>query len=393
MNVGLVVETPVPPVSRANIRLYNLGLSLAKRDHKVFMITPSTSPYSRTCKKHSGIIIYQYPGFARYLYSRMRMFVRFIHLVFSIISVILLNSKNKIDVIHAWNPLAGLAAVISGKLIRARVFIDLTDFYSDIAKDDSPLLVPFFRKIENYILKSATKVIVVSEETSKILVKTGISKKKICIVPDGVDHRMFNPEVDGRIIRKRYNIEDNPVLIFHGDIKPPDGIDVLIGAFKNVVREKPEVKLFIIGGGGDYYNKIVKGVKGDDVLEKNIIFTGWIPHKEVPKYIAASDVGMMPLRATLNHNCYLSFKLFEYWGVGKPVIISRLKALSRIVKDRDNGLIVEPENEKELADAIISILENKEQSRVMGRNGRKLVEKEFNWERIMEREADLYKTI
>ena len=389
-NVALFVETPSPPVSRANLRLYQLGLNLVNSDYQVHLVVPSFYPHRRRNLVYSGISIQQYPGLAIFLYSGIRFFVRSFHLLFSILYTTLLNKKVRLHVLHGWNPLAGLAAVISSKIIGCPAFIDFTDFYSDIAKTDSPFMTPLFRSVERYILSSAERIMVVSNVMKATLIRYyGISSDKIYVVPDGTNANMFNPNVDGTRIRRLHGLRNKFVLIYHGDIKSPDGVDVLLHALAIVVKKYPNIKLMILGGGGKYFDGLISLVRKLE-LDSYVIFTGWVPHNEVPKYIAASDVGMMPLRATLNHNCYVSFKLFEYWGIGKPVVVSRVAAISEIVKDGINGVLVNPGNKVDLAGGILSILEDPEKAKAMGAKGRKLVEEKYNWQNLMDNEQQIY---
>ncbi|MFH1327872.1 MAG: glycosyltransferase family 4 protein, partial [Candidatus Bathyarchaeota archaeon] len=331
----------------------------------------------------------QYPGFAGFLYSKSRLFVRIFHLVLAVGYTILLSRKVKIDAVHGWNPLAGLAAVLSKKILGCQVFVDLTDFYSDIAKTDSPSMVSFFNFIERYILSAAEKVVVVSTVMRDFLSQYyNVSKDKIYIIPDGTDKEKFNPLVDGTKVRNSYMLGSNPTLIYHGDIKSPDGVDILLEAFKLVLKKIPNAKLLIVGGGGSYFQRLKIHAKN---LKRSVIFAGWVPHEAVPEYIAASDLGVMPLRSTLNHNCYVSFKLFEYWGVGKPVVVSGVKAISEIVRNGINGVLVKPEDVKSLADGILAVLNDLGKARLMGDNGRRLVEEKYNWNSLMVTEAKLYK--
>lgn len=389
-SVALFVETPLPPVSRANLRLYNLGLSLVKRGYDVHMIAPSFHPHRRVSLVYSGIQVHQYPGFAAFLYSRARLIVRALHLFLSVSYALLIHKKEKIHAVHGWNPLAGLAATVSGKLIGCPVFIDFTDFYSDIAKTDSPLMAPFFRLTERFILSSAKRVIVVSSIMKEMVAQCyRIPKEKILVVSDGTDATMFNPKVTGTKVRSLYKLDESPVLIYHGDIKPPDGVDILLSAFRRVLATMPNAKLLILGGGGTYFEGLKEFVKNLG-LDSSVIFTGWVPHQVVPEFIAATDVGVLPLRATLNHNCYVSFKLFEYWGVGKPIVVSKVKAISEIVKERVNGILVQPEDEADLARGLLFLLKHPEEAKVIGQNGRKLVEDDYNWANLMEKEAEIY---
>lgn len=388
--VLLIPETTLPPVSRANLRLSMLGRELVRRGYRVHMLVPSPMPHRRRPLIFEGMEVHQFPGFNDLMYSRLRFFVRLYHLLATVLWGIYLVRKERIDTIHSWHPLAGFAAVIIGRLTGRRVFADFTDLYSDLARYDSPLLVPFFEFVERKTWALASKVVVVSEEMRRIVVERGIQEGKVHVIPDGGDPKTFNPGVSGDRVKERYQLEGCRICIYHGDIKYFDGVDILLEAFKRVVREVPEARLLILGGGGPYFERVIAPMATGSELKDRVIFTGWVDHSLVPEYIAASDVGVMPLRGTLNNHLFYSFKLFEYWGVGKPVVASRLRTISSVVKDGINGLVVELEDPRALADAIVSLLKDPERARAMGMRGRELVEKDFNWERLMAMEADLY---
>lgn len=390
MNVALVVEAPFPPVARANLRLYRLGLVLVGKGHRVYMVSPSFYPHSRVQGSSSGIRVVQYVGFGAFLYSSfIRLPVVFMHLIASVIALVRLHKKMNLQVIHAWHPVAGLAAVLTGKLTGAKVFLDWTDFYSDIVRHESWLLTGIAQVIERSIVSNSDRIFAVSDEMKKALIEIGALSDKVFVVPDGGDPTMFNPKTNSLLIRKKYGLGDYPTIIFHGDVKPIDGVDVLIKAFELVLKCLPNAKLLIVGGGRKYFREVMRLAKGLQV-EGSVIFTGWVLHQNVPEYITLANVGVMPLRSTLETNCYLSFKLFEYWAMCKPVVVSRVKAISKIVKDGVNGILVEPGDVKDLAEALLEALTNGGKAKLMGENGRRMVEDLYNWDSLMEREAKLY---
>lgn len=384
---------PFPPVSRANLRLYRLGLALAGKGYEVYLVSPSFYPHRRVEGSSADIHVVQHVGLAAFIYSSfIRLPVVAMHLITSVIALIRLHKKVNLQVIHAWHPLAGLAAVLVGKLTGARVFLDWTDFYSDIVRHESRLLTPLAEAIEHTIIGNCDRIFTVSNEMKKALIKVGALSDKVFVIPDGVDTVMFNPKIDNLMIRKRYCLDDSPTVIFHGDVKPIDGVDVLVKAFALVLKRLPNAKLFIVGGGRKYFSEVKQLVKGLGI-ERSVIFTGWIPHKAVPEYIALADVGAMPLRSTLETNCYLSFKLFEYWAMGKPVVVSRVKAISNIVKDGVNSNLVEPEDVNGLAEALLGMLSDGDKARLMGENARVTVEDSYNWDSLMEQEAKSYENL
>lgn len=392
---AIIIETTIPPVSRANLRMYWLAKTLINEEKiLVNMIAPSENLKTRRSYFTEWIWMNQYPGFSNLLYSRLRLPVRIWHFFASIVSVVFLecwyrSSKGfGFSIIHAWNPLAGLSAVMAGKIIRKPVFVDITDFYSDIARTDMPLFRRPLMWLEDFVLRNSQKIFVVSEEMRDNLILTkGITRDKIYIVPDGTDAQTFRPGLDSESVRERLGIpQSSPVLVFHGDIKHDDGVDILCGAFAQVAAKRPDARLLILGGGVYFENKIrplivTLGIK--DV----VISPGWVPHYDVPLYLNACDIGTMTMRATLNHDNYLSFKLFEYWGCAKPIVVTKLKAIGKIVRQGVNGLLVENEDVNGFAAAFLRLIENPQLAKQLGKEGRLLVERHYDWPQIMKKEC------
>jgi glycosyltransferase involved in cell wall biosynthesis len=167
-------------------------------------------------------------------------------------------------------------------------------------------------------------------------------------------------------------------------------VDILLHVLAEVAKVRPDVRLLILGGGGPYFDTVIKPLISELGLASNIISPGWISHQEVPAYLNACDIGAMTLRATLNHDNYLSFKLFEYWGCGLPVVVTKLKAIGRIVKDGENGLVCPSEDIQAYAKAFLRLIEDRAFASSLGAAGRELVEREYDWRQIMKREVAEY---
>jgi len=397
--VGVLVETTIPPVSRANLRMYWLAkVLIAEKRVMVNMVSPSKDLRSRRSYFVEWIWMNQFPGWACHLYTRWRLPVRIWHFLASIISLVILevwyrrSCGRGFAALHAWNPLAGLAAVLAGKLIRKPVFVDFTDFYSDIARTDMPLLSKPLVWLENYVLRQARFIFVVSNQLKEHLARAhGLPPEKIHIVPDGTDSETFRPDVPTAGVRERLGIpEDAPVLVFHGDIKHDDGVDILLDALALVARERPDARLLILGGGSPYFDEVCRPRIAELGLEQNVVLPGWIPHTDVPAVLCACDIGAMTLRATLNHDHYLSFKLFEYWGCGKPVVVTKLKAIGEIARDGENALVARSGDVEAFAKAFLRLIADKELAARLGHAGRELVVREYDWREIMKKETAVY---
>ncbi len=383
----LVIEGQFPKVSRLNVRLFWLAKALKQKHCEAMFVCPADNPLASNSGSFEGIGFFQFPGFAKALYGNFRLFARLFNLASSVLAIVFLARKKRAAFLHAWNPVAGFSAAIASKIIRRPFFLDFTDFYSDIAKQEAPLLSGFFESIERFSLKNARAVFVVSNVMKQRLSKKGIAAEKIFVVADGTDTKTFSPRIDSRNIAKRFCLPENKTIVFHGgDIKHADGADILLKAFKIVLQMVPDAKLLIVGGTGKEI-ALLQSLAENLSVQESVVFTGLVPMKEVPAFLNAASVGAMPLRATLNHQCYLSFKIFEYWACGKPVVVSRLQAISEIARQNQNALLCEPANADCFAKSLAFLLNHPAVAKRLGNNGRKTVEKEFDWQKLMEKES------
>jgi len=390
-NSFLVVEGEFPPPARANLRLYRLGIVLGKEGVRANLLTPSDIPRPFKTFTYDGIRVRRFPGLARLLYSRARIIVRAMHVAVSSLYLTRLCSKNRRSTIHCWNVVAGLAGIVAGAITKTPVFVDFTDLYSDIARYESPVMARLIVEVEKIVARRANKVIAVTDRMRSVLISMGVEASRTIVIPDGTDEKMFRPGIDGSQIRSQYELGNSPVLIFHGDIKYSDGFDILLPAFREALEKIPSAKLLVVGGGPEVprLSQLVQEWK----MSSAVIFTGWVPHSQVPEYIAAADIGVMPLRSTLQTNCYLSFKLFEYWSMGKPVVVSGVDSISIVARNNESAVVVRPDDVRSLSDALTKALEDPKSLKYMGENGRKLVETTYNWDRLMGQESNLYKGI
>ena len=113
----------------------------------------------------------------------------------------------------------------------------------------------------------------------------------------------------------------------------------------------------------------------------HIIELGHINRMEVKEVLLRSMAGMVVLHPIPNYLDALPVKMFEYMAAGIPVIASNFPLWKEIVEVNNCGICVNPLDVNEIADAINYIIDNPEQTKQMGENGRRAVEEKYNWER------------
>ncbi|HBQ25238.1 MAG TPA: glycosyl transferase [Syntrophomonas sp.] len=113
---------------------------------------------------------------------------------------------------------------------------------------------------------------------------------------------------------------------------------------------------------------------------RQVMELGHINRTEVKAVLSRSMAGLVVLHPILNYIDALPVKMFEYMSAGIPVIASHFPLWKEIIEGNNCGICVDPLNVNEIANAINWIIDNPEQAKQMGENGRKAVEEKYNWE-------------
>lgn len=120
---------------------------------------------------------------------------------------------------------------------------------------------------------------------------------------------------------------------------------------------------------------------------------GFIDRQQVSALFSRSIAGLVILHPTRNYLDSLPIKMFEYMSAGLPVIASNFPLWKTIIEQNKCGICVDPYNPKEIADAIQWLADHPQEAKVMGENGRKAVEKLYNWENESKKLLELYEAI
>ena len=233
------------------------------------------------------------------------------------------------------------------------------------------------------VLREADKIFVASRYVYQEALKTGCSSKRLIYIANGVDVKRFNPNMDDSIIKKKHNIVNRQVIFSLRWHEPKNGIEYLIKAVPFVIREIPNA-IFIIGGSGilrKHHEKLAKKLR----VNQHVLFVGHIPAEELSLYYAACDVFVIP-------SIVEAFGLVtvEAMACGKPVVGTNVGGIPDTIEDGVNGFLVEPRNPREIADKIVTLLQDPELRIEMGVKGAQIAETKFNLEKRLDKIVEFY---
>jgi glycosyltransferase involved in cell wall biosynthesis len=206
------------------------------------------------------------------------------------------------------------------------------------------------------------------------------------VIQNGVDTKNFNPEVDGGVVREKYNISGSKVLLFVGALTRwhgYKGLDVLLNALPSV-KELLQIKLIVVGDGP--MKAFYEGIVSRNHLQDSVIFAGRVEDSILPYYYAASDLLVLPSKDSSEG---FGLVLLEAMACGKAVIGSRVGGVVEVIRDGENGLLVDPNNFELLSYNIVALLKDDATRDRMGRNGRAFAEL-HDWSRVAEKVEHIY---
>ena len=224
--------------------------------------------------------------------------------------------------------------------------------------------------MEGLTLKQADRVLVINDKLGDYVIKLGASPEQTNVLGAGVDLKRFNLNINGDAIREQYGIKRNDIaLFFMGWIYNFSGLEEV--ALQIAQSKRTDLKLLIVGEGDGYEGlQIIREKYG---LQNKIILTGKKPYDEIPVYVAASDICLLPAdpEEKIMQNI-VPIKIYEYMAMRKPVITTRLPAVIREF-GKENGVIYADRPEAVVSKAIELVQNN--QTVTLGRKARQFVEK------------------
>lgn len=250
-------------------------------------------------------------------------------------------------------------------LVRYALFSDFDIIYS---RDELPVfLLSFFSKnicfeahkfsnaksFYHKRFKSAKiKIITITLALKEEFIKIGFDSDNILVASDGVDIKEFDINISREDARCKVGLPaDRDIVLYSGHLFEWKGVYVLAEAAKKLSEA-----LFVFIGGTDADLKEFKNKYGQVT---NVLIVGRKPHVDIPTYLKAGDVLVLPNsgKEEISQKFTSPLKLFEYMASRRPIVASDLPVLKEILNN-NNSVLVGPDNPRLLADAIRSVLNN-----------------------------------
>tara|TARA_B100001964_G_scaffold242394_1_gene317086 strand:+ start:5918 stop:7090 length:1173 start_codon:yes stop_codon:yes gene_type:complete len=250
------------------------------------------------------------------------------YLIYGALSSVYLLKKilqEDYDIVLIKHGVIGALGGLFNRFTNPKFAITYTDFLSAFLYESNypNWIVNLMLSFERKIPKPFDRAFVITPKMKNEMINSGVDRNKIFVTYDGVDTDFFDPNKISHSqiseVKDEIGFDEN-IVIFHGTIEPFHGIKLM----EKIILKNKDLNFLVIGGGRGY-----EKLK-NNVMSKNVLFKNFVPYTEMPKYIAASNVGMIPYKPNYNLNCVLTLKLLEYLSMGNPVVTTNLESVSDI---------------------------------------------------------------
>jgi len=238
-------------------------------------------------------------------------------------------------------------------------------------------------------LRSFDRIVSLTQAEARILESLGGERRKIVVIPHGVEQVHFERAGTWRLAR-RLGLDGNKVVLYLGRINRTKGLHTLVEAFSLVSKQSPEAVLVIAGPSSneeeDEYLRSLQRSSADLGVGERVIFTGKLNEDDKLSAYDLCSVFVLP-------------SVYEPYGIvlleaaahGKPLLSSRTDGPLSIVRDGENGYTFAPGDPYELAQRMAQLLSDEDLAARLGDNARVLA-MGYSWEKVARETLNAYES-
>jgi len=333
--------------------------------------------YIEEFDRFTVIRIWVYTTNRRNLFGRIVNYFSFFLL--GTIAGILYVKDCDVIIVYSPPPTNGLLAYILSRIKRVPFIYMIQDLYPDvlvnlgIVKNKS--LISFIQEIEKFYYRKAEFITVISKKFYELLLRRGVPKEKIFIIPNCVDVNLLKPLSKFNEFSIQKKLHDKFVIMYAGNIGFSQGLETVLES-ASVLSDVSDIVFVIIGEGA---NKISLMNKAEKIGLRNIIFMPFEPEERVPQVFSSADIMLVTLKKGISMNS-VPAKLLSIMACGKPVIgmVDKGSDTWKIINQSKCGLTVEPGNSKALTNVILYLYKNKNLLKEFSANARQYAISNFS---------------
>jgi len=381
-----------PEVGATQTRAYEMARGLVRAGHQVTLI-------AEVPNHPSGIIPPEYRG---KLYERseldgidvIRVWVKAspaktfgrriaFYLSYMVMAALagLFLVRGRYDLIYATSPplFVGAAALVVSYLRRIPLLFEVRDLWPESAVTlgelNHPRAIRLAEWLERACYRRAVHIVVVTRGIYKRLLERGYPAEKLALILNGANADLFQHQPEaGQALREKLGLEDEFLVIYAGILGLAQGLELVIETAESLAAQ-PDIRFLFVGEGPAKQELVLQAETSG---LKNVTFHPEVPREQMPAFLSAANVALVPLRRLELFKGALPSKMFDAWACCCPTLVTIDGEARQVLAEARAGLFVEPENPPALAEAILHLKADPATCCQMGLNGRQAVVEHYS---------------
>jgi len=275
------------------------------------------------------------------------------------------------DVIHCHWAFSGLSGLFATRIVRKPV---VCTFYG------AEVYTKRFRRLVKFIGERVDCLLFISNYTKQQTLSLLTPKEYKVVHITTIDSSVLQPPKP-EVLRRFYGLEDDSIIVLSvGRLVERKGFEYLIKAFSEI--KTPHKTYLMIVGGGHLKNKLSELVKQLE-LDGRVVLAGGIPHENMNMYFSGCDVfALASILDSRGDTEGLGLVFIEAGFYSKPIVATAVGGIVDVVEDGVNGFLVDQKDVPQLTEKLERLIEDGLLRLELGKNGRMLVERKFNPQKI-----------
>jgi len=262
--------------------------------------------------------------------------------------------------------------VLLGKWLKRPVVLEVNEL-AGFTRARGLIMERLARTIDAWVFSRAHHILCVSRVLADEARQRGARSESVHVLPNAIDANRFRIPRPEQSLRSRLGLEGSIILGHVGLFYRWDRLDVLIKVVKNIRDLHPEIKVLLVGDGPEMENLRQTAFRLG--MERAIILPGPVPRDDVPWYIDAMDICVLP-----DSNAFGSpIALFEFMAMGKPCVAPDLGPMRDVIDDNVTGILFPHGDYNALGKVLLRLVEDAALRKQLGARAKDTVFERHTW--------------
>ncbi len=300
-------------------------------------------------------------------------------------------ARSHYDLLYASSPplFVGASALVLSYLKRIPMLFEVRDLWPESAvalgELSNPSAIAWSTRLEEACYRHAAKIIVVTSDIRERLVRRGIAAEKILLIPNGANTGLFQFDSSAREkIRASLALQGKFIAIYAGIHGVAQGLEHVVEAAR-LLQNEANIQFLLVGEGP---KKAEISALVESYHLKNLTLLPEQPRNDIPAFLSAADVALIPLRKIDIFKGALPSKIFDAWACSRPILLSVDGEARQIMEEAKGGVFIPPEDPEAMAAALRALNVSPQECERMGENGRAYTVQHFSRQALAEQLAN-----